>query len=119
MPRYAVLLHGRNLLLLSEGQLRSGGVYAWRCVEAEDESAAVSLAILKLHRDQHYQKDVWNTTDSPPTIEAEQIDVLDPEVSLEDGDSACVFYVDEEDVDLAGRAKDDALRESSSRREDE
>lgn len=97
MPRYAVLLHGRNVLLMHEGERRVGGVYAWRCVEAKDRAAAVTAAIHKLQTDKNYQDDVWNPVDSSPDFEAEQVDNLDPDVSLEDGDSACVFYIEDDE----------------------
>lgn len=100
-PRFAVLLHGKGLLLLSEGVMKCGGVYCWKCVEAANEAAAVPLAIAKLQRDRIFQDEVWNSADAPPKIEVEQVDELNDAVELDEGDSACVFYLEDDGAKLA------------------
>jgi hypothetical protein len=65
-------------------------------VESASEADAVAAAIRKLQRDKNYQEDVWNPADLLPVFQAEEIDELNPDVSLEEGDSACVFYIDDE-----------------------
>ena len=97
MTRYAVFLHGENVVQLDEaGDKVTGGVYCWKCVEADDVAEAEKLAIQKLWKDEVFVEDMWNEVDNPPAISAEEIKELNEDVDIEDADSACIFYVEEE-----------------------
>lgn len=97
MPKYAVLLHGKGLMLLNQdGEGTRGGVYSWRCVEAENEQQAFPLARQKLLADASFIEEVWNEPDDPPEIVVEETEQLEDAVDLAEADSACVFYYDDE-----------------------
>ncbi len=99
--RYAVLLHVTNLRFFKMGELSLGGVFAWRCVEADDESGAVSRAIAMLLNEPSFLEDLSDQNEWPPRIEAEEVDELAPDFDVETGNSGYVFYVDDEDGKLA------------------
>jgi hypothetical protein len=72
--RYEVLLHGMNLMLLDEeGAKREGGVYAWRFVEADDESMAVARAKEGLLRDPEFLIDLGNESTDEISWEVNEI----------------------------------------------
>ena len=78
MPRFRVLLHGRNFQLkLGEGQTASG-FYTTRFVEAGDAHKAELLAVQMIRDDPHLNGMVMNdATDSPLIDVTEMLQVED------------------------------------------
>ena len=108
MPKFAVLLHARPVMLLDEkGGQTSGGVYCWRAVETNEMPAAVDLAREKLLADEVFMDEVWNQADDPPRVEVEEVAELEESTDLEDADSGCVFYYDDEDAVPYGAGSED------------
>lgn len=99
MPKFAVFLHGRPVVMLdSKGERTPGGVYTWRSVEAADPEQAVAQARGKLLRDETLREEMWNGSDEPIEIEAEEVNALPEDADIDQADSGCVFYLDDEDA---------------------
>lgn len=98
MPKFAVFLHGRPVILLDESGARTpGGVYTWRSVEADGPEEAVAKAREKLLGDETLLEEMWNEPQEPITVEAEEVNPLPEETDLEEADSGCVFYLGDPD----------------------
>jgi hypothetical protein len=92
--RYEVLLHGMNLVLLDEaGAKRIGGIYAWRFVEADDESMAAARAKEALLGDPEFLIDLWNESTEEISWEVDEI-CLQAE-GTPDKVVGGVFYIDD------------------------
>ena len=100
MPKFAVFLHGRPVILLDErGERTPGGVYTWRSVEAAGPEEAVTRAREKLLADETLLDEMWNESHEPIAVEAEEVNPLPEEADLEEADSGCIFYLDDDEAD--------------------
>jgi len=72
MPRWRVLLEGRNFWLRVDGQLQRLGFYTTRFVDAFDEKAAELMAV-QLIRDDPKLGEALNERSDPPMICVEQV----------------------------------------------
>ena len=96
--QYAVMLHGRNLVIPgSTGEECIGGVHTWRYVRAEDEKQAVKAAVELLARDRSLLDHIRNPVDFPPSFEATQVVFLERDDLLEGEGTGLVFYIDTDD----------------------
>ncbi len=99
MARFAILLHGRPVLLLDkDGNLSPGGVYSWRVVETSDPNTAIEHASLDLLSDELLREEMWNQPDDPPQVTVEEFSEMEDEACRDDFESQCVFYYDDEDA---------------------
>lgn len=104
MRTFHVFVHGRGLQLLDDlGVRKTGGVYVWRTVTAQDEPSAVSEAYRRVLVDPQFLVDILNESLDEIEFEAEEIWVKDPD--LDGDDSGYVFYIDDEEelLDAAPR----------------
>lgn len=100
MPKFAIFLHGRPVILLDErGERSPGGVYVWRSVEADGPEEAMAKAREKLMRDETLLEEMWNESHEPIVVEAEEVNPLPEEADLEEADSGCVFYLGDSDAE--------------------
>jgi hypothetical protein len=94
MSRFAVLLKVSGLLLRRERKLVAGGLFAWRCVQADSAGDAVSPAIRNLIADPEYVMKVWNSADAPPSFKAERVDELDGDFDPVECDNRITFWLE-------------------------
>ena len=98
MPKYRILIHGKNFLVKS-GKKDPGKVSfdTIRYVEAENEKAAEAKALEIIRSDAHLRQNVLNTKEDPPLIYVDSVD----EVQEFDKDNpittAFRFYPEEEE----------------------
>ncbi len=95
--RYAVMLHGFNLVLLDErGNARVGGLHTWCYVTAKDEADAIAVAVQSVRQNEVFLQEVQNASAFPPAFEAEEVVPLHrDELAVSEG-TALVFYIDTE-----------------------
>lgn len=100
MPKFAVFLHGRPVMMLDQnGERTAGGVYTWRSVEAAGPEQAVAKAREKLLSDEVLREEMWNGSNEPIEIEAEEVSALPEDADVDQADSGCVFYLDDGGAD--------------------
>ncbi len=87
-------------MLDQKGERTSGGVYTWRSVQAADLEQAVAKARAKLLRDETLREEMRNGPNEPIGIEAEEVNALPEDADIDQADSGCIFYLDDEDADV-------------------
>ena len=93
--QYAVMLHGRNLIIPSStGEECIGGVHTWRYVRAADEKQAVKAAIDLLAADQSLLDHIRNPKDFPPSFQATRVVFLERDDLLDGEGTGLAFYID-------------------------
>ena len=85
-------------MLDQKGERTPGGVYTWRSVQAADPEQAMAKARAKLLRDEVLREEMRNGSDEPIEIEAEEVNALPEDADIDQADSGCVFYLDDEDA---------------------
>ena len=95
------------MLLDGKGRQTSGGIYCWRAVETDEMPAAMDLAREKLLADGVFMDEVWIQAGDPPRVEVEEVAELEESTGLEDADSGCVFYYDDENAVPYGAGSED------------
>jgi len=76
MPRYRILINGRNFLLEVEGSASKHGFYQTHWVEAKDSEAAQAAAIMRVRKSEDLKAATQNESTDAPMIfieECEQI----------------------------------------------
>jgi hypothetical protein len=102
MPKYAVLLNVSGLILVLGRELKSGGLCAWRCVEAESKFAAAAAAVENLTSDPEYVVRIWNGPEDRASFQAIQIDELEDDFDLSRATRRIDFWFEPPDMmDLA------------------
>jgi len=77
MPKYRVLLNGRNFWMNLENTFGRFGFYTWRYVEAQTSEEAERLAVDLVRGEETLRSAVLNASSDPPTIYVEEIDELE------------------------------------------
>jgi hypothetical protein len=101
MPRFQVLVHGKNVILLKDekrDETHVGGVYVWRVVEVATEGDALDAAVEQLVAEPEFQEEIWNTAQQPPEFEADEVLSLNSDAPLDGSlDSGYMFYAETDD----------------------
>jgi hypothetical protein len=101
MPRFQVLIHGKNLILLKAerpDETHVGGVYVWRAVEVATEDEALDAAVERLVAEPEFQEEIWNTAQQTPEFEADEVRSLTGDAPLDGSlDSGYMFYAETDD----------------------
>jgi hypothetical protein len=94
---FAVLLHGTQVHQEEpeSGQIRIGGVFCWKVVDAEDEFSAIEAAISFVVEDSSFQEEVKNPSGTVPIFEVEEVYSLSPDQSPNEIETSYVFYIDD------------------------
>lgn len=86
------------MMLDQKGEPKSGGVYTWRSVEAETQEEAIGRAREKLLSDEALTSEMWNRPEEPLEVEVDEVNLLPDTADVDQADSGCVFYFDDEDA---------------------
>jgi hypothetical protein len=101
MPRFQVLVHGKNVILLKDekrDETHVGGVYVWRVVEVATEGDALDAAVEQLVAEPEFQEEIWNTAQQPPEFEADEVLSLNSDAPLDGSlDTGYMFYAETDD----------------------
>ena len=76
MPKFSVLVHGSNFLLLAERSLQKHGFYVYACVEAASITDAQEAAFALVRADQRLRAGVQNSRNDPPRLEVGEVKPL-------------------------------------------
>ena len=74
MRSFKVKLHGENLLLNFDGELKKFGFYATTFVKAKNPQEAEKIAIILFHQNRNLRDTVFNENADRPTINLEEIE---------------------------------------------
>ena len=101
MPRYRVLIHGRNFLIDSGDGFEANGFYTPRYAVAPDAVLAASSAVEDFVQGEKY-KEILSTclnADGPqcPKVEGIDVEECEPDEDFDNGLPGVVFYNDEEE----------------------
>lgn len=77
MNHYRVFLRGENFLLNVDGKPERSGFYTTRFVQANNPDGAELLAVDLIRSDRWLKDSVLNERPDPPTIFAEEIEIID------------------------------------------
>ena len=86
MPRYRVLLHGRNFRVKMEGKWQKQGFYTRRFADAPDSMLAAQVAMEEFRHTKKYQDLVeisLNGADDPSELCAEEIEEVHPDARFD------------------------------------
>jgi len=73
MKNFKVKLHGENLLLNLDGELKKYGFYATKFVEAENPQEAEKIAIILIRQNPNLKNTILNENADRPTINLEEV----------------------------------------------
>ncbi len=99
MPRYRVLIHGRNFLLNFDGRWKRAGFYTPRYADAPNESMAEHVATEDFRHSAQYRgllKSCLNADnfDDSPTLRGEDIEETTSDADFEYGLPGLAVYTD-------------------------
>ena len=97
MKRFSVLIHAKNVVLMSDDGPRVGGFYRLVHLDAVDENEAANFAKKMIMEDENEEllEEIFNEEGNPVVLYAEEVEeVLQDD---ETQDSLYVLYIDEED----------------------
>src|SRR5882724_365041 len=77
MPKYRILLNGRNFWMNLENTFGRFGFFTWRYVEAPTPEEAERLAVDVVRGEETLRSAALNASSDPPTIYVEEIDELE------------------------------------------
>ena len=97
MPRYSVILNGRNFWLTIDDEPRRMGFFTTRFVEAADPEAAEVAAVELLRQDDRLAGQILNDPSDPPTIHLHKIRQLDTEAELRT-QQGFTYYAENDDA---------------------
>ena len=81
MPRYRVIIHGRNFRLNLEGKWEKFGFYTPRFADAPDPLPAEHTALEEFRQSAKYRSlmdGTLNSDDDPPTLRREDVEEVEP-----------------------------------------
>jgi hypothetical protein len=74
MKRFKVKLHGKNILLDFDGELKKFGFYATKFVKAENPQEAEKMAIILIRQNPNLRDTILNKNTDRPIINMEEIE---------------------------------------------
>ncbi len=107
MPKYNILIHGKNVLIEDpQGNLKLGGFYAVRTINADHQHLAEKEAIELVYQSDGFKKEVKNDRSDPPILEIDEA----WEASEDDEDNATLcFYIETDDPEVKYYLKEEGL----------
>ena len=95
MKKYKVFLTGRNFWMEANGQPKQMGFYTTRFVNADTPENAENLAVQLIREDSKLREAVINERSDPPTIYAEDIELLQTFEGIKVPGTGYTFYEEE------------------------
>jgi hypothetical protein len=98
MPRYRMIIRGRNFHVKFEGRNQRVGFHTVRYAEGPDAPRAVRHALDAFRWTQRYvtmMRSALNSRTDPAVLSAEQVEEVEPGAKFEAGPPGLVFYREE------------------------
>jgi hypothetical protein len=92
MPKYRVLVEGKNFVLEVDGKRRRYGFYQTVFVESADPRQAELDAVAVVRGSEELSKLVCNRSDDPPRLHLEKIEEIGKEKNLPTQTSGRILY---------------------------
>jgi len=95
MPRYKVMIHGRNFLLNLDGTWEKSGFLTPRFADASDAFMAKHVVLEDFKQSEKYRiliETSLNSSDDPYSVEAEDIEEVAADAKHEKGLPGLIFY---------------------------
>jgi hypothetical protein len=100
MPRYRVIIHGRNFRLNLQGQWEKMGFYTPRLADAPDAVLAEHTALEEFRQSSKYRDlidETLNSDDDPPRLCGEDVEEVLPGTGDGEGTVGFAFYRESDD----------------------
>lgn len=97
MPKFGVMINGRNFLIAASDGEAKHGFYTARFVEAPDPQAAEEAAVAQVRSRNALREMVLNRADDPPMMYVTEVYELEAfEDARSPGDHGLIWYAEDE-----------------------